>query len=53
MQHYISILEKRISYSKNKKTMKYVNFGDAIQALKEGKRATRADWNGKGLFVFM
>lgn len=27
-------------------------FGDAVQALKEGKRVAREGWNGKGLFVF-
>lgn len=30
-----------------------VNFGKAIEALKEGKRVARQGWNGKGLFVFM
>lgn len=28
------------------------NFGQAIAALKEGKRASRTGWNGKGMFVF-
>ena len=28
-------------------------FGDAIEALKNGKRVQREGWNGKGLFVFM
>lgn len=27
-------------------------FGDAIEALKNGKRVQREGWNGKGLFVF-
>lgn len=27
-------------------------FGQAIEALKEGKIVSRAGWNGKGLFVF-
>lgn len=27
------------------------NFGDIIQALKEGKACCREGWNGKGLFV--
>lgn len=30
-----------------------MNFGQAIEALKEGKRVARTGWNGKGLFVFM
>jgi hypothetical protein len=28
-------------------------FGEAIEALKNGKRVQREGWNGKGLFVFM
>ena len=28
-----------------------MNFGQAIEALKEGKLVTREGWNGKGLFV--
>ena len=30
-----------------------MNFGQAIEALKQGKRVQRTGWNGKGLFVFM
>jgi len=30
-----------------------MNFGEAIEALKQGKRVQRSGWNGKGLFVFM
>jgi len=29
-----------------------MNFGEAIIALKEGKRVWREGWNGKGLFIF-
>jgi hypothetical protein len=37
-----------------KKTMNELfNFGVALQILKNGGRATRAGWNGKGLFVYM
>lgn len=28
------------------------NFGQAIEALKQGKRIARQGWNGKGMFVF-
>lgn len=28
-------------------------FGQAVQAMKDGKRVARSGWNGKGLFVFM
>lgn len=30
-----------------------LNFGQALEALKQGKRALRAGWNGKGMFIFM
>lgn len=30
-----------------------MNFGSAIEALKEGKRVARAGWNGKGMFLFL
>lgn len=30
-----------------------VDFGEAIKALKQGKRVQRNGWNGKGLFIFM
>lgn len=30
-----------------------LNFGQAIEALKLGKRVAREGWNGKGMFIFM
>lgn len=30
-----------------------LNFGQAIEALKEGKRVARQGWNGKGMFLFL
>tara|TARA_R110002051_G_C8458441_1_gene457954 strand:+ start:90 stop:560 length:471 start_codon:yes stop_codon:yes gene_type:complete len=33
--------------------MELVSFGEAIKALKDGRRVQRKGWNGKGLFVFM
>jgi hypothetical protein len=32
--------------------MNKVNFGTAIEALKQGKRVAREGWNGKGMFIF-
>jgi hypothetical protein len=32
--------------------MKNVNFGAAIEAVKQGKRVAREGWNGKNMFVF-
>lgn len=33
--------------------MEKMTFGDAIQALKNGKRVTRKGWNGKGMFLWL
>lgn len=30
-----------------------MNFGEALAALKAGKRVARAGWNGKGMFLFL
>lgn len=30
-----------------------MNFGQAIEALKAGKRVARAGWNGKGMFLIL
>lgn len=32
---------------------KTMNFGAAIEALKQGKRVARTGWNGKGMFVYL
>lgn len=29
-----------------------MNFGQAIEALKAGKKVARAGWNGRGMFVY-
>jgi hypothetical protein len=30
-----------------------MNFSDALNAIKQGKKAAREGWNGKGLFVYL
>lgn len=30
-----------------------MKFGEALEAVKEGKLAARAGWNDKGMFIFM
>ena len=30
-----------------------MNFGEAIKAIKDGKKVTRKGWNGKGMFLEM
>ena len=32
---------------------KTITFGQALEAVKEGKLAARSGWNGKGMFIFM
>jgi Protein of unknown function (DUF2829) len=29
----------------------HLNFGEALKLMREGKRAARAGWNGKGMFI--
>lgn len=29
-----------------------LNYGQALEALKQGKRVSREGWNGKGMFIF-
>lgn len=31
--------------------LKQLTFGEALEAVKQGKRIARAGWNGKGMFV--
>jgi hypothetical protein len=33
--------------------IKTMNFGQAIEALKQGKRVSRSGWNGKGMFLIL
>jgi hypothetical protein len=30
-----------------------LKFGEAIEALKDGKRVTRAGWNGRGMYLWL
>ena len=30
-----------------------MNFGQALEALKQGSKVARAGWNGKGMFIFL
>lgn len=32
---------------------KGLNFGQAIEALKSGRRVSRAGWNGKGMYLWL
>ena len=30
-----------------------MNFGEALEALKSGKKISRTGWNGRGMFVYL
>ena len=30
-----------------------MDFGDALRAIKDGKKAARIGWNGKGMYIFL
>lgn len=34
-------------------TERHIDFSEALQKLKQGRRMKRTGWNGKGMFVFM
>lgn len=38
---------------KNSGPAKGLNFGDAIEALKSGRKVSRLGWNGKGMFLWL
>lgn len=37
----------------NEKHLTNLDFGSAIQALKEGKHVARSGWNGKDMFLYL
>lgn len=48
--HQGSVCQGKMS---NQLKFKNMNFGQALEALKEGKLVQRSGWNGKGMFIFM
>jgi hypothetical protein len=50
-------ISNNIDFGRINKLKKYMkenlNFGDAIAALKQGKKVARKGWNGKGMFLFL
>lgn len=53
----VADLDARVKASRrncNQKTQESeMDFGQALVALKEGRRVARAGWNGKGMFLFL
>ena len=50
MKFLITFLDKKYN---GKGDFKMMNFGQAIEALKNGKKVARVGWNGKGMFLYM
>lgn len=46
------ILEEELEKKELEKTVNFMNFGEAIDACKKGKKIARRNWNGKDQFVF-
>ena len=42
-----------VGENQSKGDFKMMNFGQAIEALKNGKKVTRVGWNGKGMFIYL
>lgn len=40
-------------FEKTCRSTEDMNFGDALEALKDGERVARKGWNGKGMYVFL
>ncbi|MDD4111335.1 MAG: DUF2829 domain-containing protein [Clostridia bacterium] len=45
--------EKLTTKEKIKIMEEKMNFGEALEALKEGNKVTRNGWNGKGMFLWL
>lgn len=52
-QYFEDNLEEVIEHGNCPAPTGNLNFGLAIQALKQGKLVARQGWNGKGMFIFM
>lgn len=55
MSRYINVLECRIGRldGSPKAQLHLMNFGEAIEVIKQGGLVRRTGWNGKGMFIFM
>jgi|11_taG_2_1085331.scaffolds.fasta_scaffold00026_79 hypothetical protein len=51
-EHYISWSPKDV-FERAYREVNGLTFGQAIEALKMGKRVAREGWNGKGMFLFL
>ena len=45
-------IQRGIKVVENDVSIFCMDFGDAVRALKDGKRVARKGWNGKGMFLY-
>ena len=50
MEEFANIIKNS---EKNSENSHNLTFGQAIEALKNGKRVSRKGWNGKGMFLYL
>ena len=51
-EDYISWCPKEV-FEKHNRLCNGMTFGQAIEALKQGKKVSRQGWNGKGMYLFL
>jgi hypothetical protein len=47
------IKDSEVIYYDIKNNILFLNFGQAVEALKEGKKVQRIGWNGKGMWLML
>ena len=51
MEEFANIIRNTEKNSEN--SVCNMTFGQALEALKEGKRVARSGWNGKGMYIYL
>jgi len=49
----LNLSNKKLKHIGSAQTEYVMNFGQAIEALKQGKSVSRNGWNGKGMFIYL
>lgn len=47
------VKRSNFTHYENDRKESMMDFGDAVRAMKSGKRVAREGWNGKGMFLFL
>ena len=48
-----SYIEEQLEWALQKEAEKTMNFGEALNLLKQGYKLQRKGWNGKGMFIYL